>query len=131
MKNRLARRTSPVIVVVEDELECAVSLEVALARTAGFSVRIFSTAEEALAYLHRRQPAALITDIHLPGSSGFDLIGRVRALFSLRLPVIAVSADPDPDTPRRALQAGADAFFPKPYSPQQLCSTLEALIHDG
>jgi CheY-like chemotaxis protein len=62
---------------------------------------------------------------------GFELIRRVRADRVLAsTPIIVVSADTDPATPRRVAQLGVDAYFPKPYSPAQVRRKLEQIL-DG
>ena len=45
------------------------------------------------------------------------------------IPILVISGDADPDTPRRALSVGADAFFAKPYSPGAVRQKLEELIY--
>jgi CheY-like chemotaxis protein len=45
-----------------------------------------------------------------------------------RLPIVLISGDSDPLLPARALAQGADAFFPKPYSPAAVRRKLEQLL---
>ena len=78
--------------------------------------------------------AAIVTDLNLgdlkqPHSDGFDLIRLLRAdpRFA-KLPILLISGDSDPLLPQRAIAQGADAFFPKPYSPSALRKKLEQLI---
>lgn len=122
----------PLILVVEDTETCATTLEIALGSLAGYDVRTAATAEEALAVLTEHPAAAVITDLHLPGLSGFDLIREICGRPQNGRPVIVViSGDTDPLTPRRVLDLGADAYFAKPYSPAEVRRTLERLIHDA
>jgi CheY-like chemotaxis protein len=44
------------------------------------------------------------------------------------LPILLISGDSDPMLPERALAQGADAFFPKPYSPSAVRKKLEQLL---
>ena len=89
-----------------------------------------STAEDALLILDSTDIAAVITDIHLPSMDGFDLIARLRdqPRFA-RLPILVTSGDPDPASPERALSLGANAYFPKPYSPSAIRRKVKELIH--
>ena len=74
--------------------------------------------------------AAIVTDIHLPRMSGLDLIARLRSTPRWqRVPIVVMSADSDPDTPQHALRLGANAYFPKPFSPVAVRKKLEELIH--
>jgi DNA-binding NarL/FixJ family response regulator len=45
------------------------------------------------------------------------------------MPIIVVSADTDPATPERVVALGAEAFFPKPFSPALVRRKLEQLLN--
>jgi len=118
------------VLVVEDEEFCAATLEIALDGLPGVAVKCLRTAEDALECLTRESVSALVTDVHLPLMDGLELIARVRREPALaRLPVVVISGDADPRTPERALSMGADAYFSKPYSPAEVRSKVEQLIH--
>jgi CheY-like chemotaxis protein len=126
----------PTVLLVEDELTCCATLEVAL--EAPFdsggapSLAYTPSAERALAILQERAIALLITDIHLPLMSGLELIQRVRAQPRFAaLPIIVTSADADPTTQEHARRLGANAFFSKPYSPFAIRQKIEELIDHG
>lgn len=122
---------SRVVLVVEDSDDCAATLEIALDGHPGFVVQVSATAEDALQVLENQDIGAVITDLHLPVMDGIELVSRVRrnARFA-HLPLLVISGDADPDTPRRAHLAGASAYFAKPYSPGAVRQKLEELI-DG
>jgi CheY-like chemotaxis protein len=114
------------ILIVEDSDTCAATLEVALDGVT--TVRV-QAAEAALALLATHAAAAIVTDLNLPQTSGYELIRQVRAMPRYRrIPLVVVSAETDPLAGERALAAGADAFFPKPFSPALLRTKLEELI---
>jgi CheY-like chemotaxis protein len=123
----LVRRT---VLLVEDEAECIATLEIAFDRDSEPCLTHTSTAEEALRILDSTDIAAVITDIHLPSMDGFDLIARLRnqPRFA-HLPIVVTSGDPDPASSERALSLGANAFFPKPYSPSAIRRKVKELIH--
>jgi len=117
------------ILVVDDAAVCAETLETALSAIPGVALTFVSDAESALAALAEAAFAALITDINLPLMDGIELVSRLRAdNRSDFIPVIVVSGDPDPEAPRRALLAGANAFFAKPFSPSAVRRMLEDLL---
>ena len=123
---------APLILVVEDTEACATTLEIALGCLTGYDVRTAATAEQALAVLEAHPALAVVTDLHLPGLSGFDLIRKIcEGPKDGRPLIVVISGDTDPRTPRRVLELGADAYFPKPYSPAEVRRTLERLIHDA
>lgn len=125
----------PTVLLVEDELACSQTLEVALEsapeRDAAPSLAHTPTAEQALAILREHAISVLITDIHLPSMDGLELIRRVRAEPRwAALPIIVTTADADPATHERALRLGVNAFFTKPYSPLAVRHKIEELIGD-
>jgi CheY-like chemotaxis protein len=79
--------------------------------------------------MHESEIVAIITDLHLPQSDGLAFIRQLRAepRFA-RLPILLISGDSDPRLAQRALETGADAFFPKPYSPAAVRRRLEQLL---
>jgi CheY-like chemotaxis protein len=121
----------PTVLLVEDELDCSATLAVAFEGGDAPPFQHTSTAEQALVILRDGPVAALITDINLPAMDGLELIRRVRAEPRMAaLPIVVTSADADPATHERALRLGANAFFPKPYSPFALRQKIEELIRD-
>lgn len=119
------------VLIVEDAEICAATLEIALLRMPDLIVQSANSAEEALQVMLGGDISALITDIHLPKMDGFELIRNIRAQPRFtRLPILVISGDSDPATPGRLRQLGADAYFPKPYSPAEVRQRLEQLIHE-
>jgi two-component system chemotaxis response regulator CheY len=119
------------VLIVEDSETCAETLLIALESIPGLEPRVIHSSRAAIAALwdSNNEVAAIVTDLHLPQSDGFDLIRRLRAepRFA-RLPIVLISGDSDPLLPTRALAHGADAFFPKPYSPAAVRRKLEELL---
>jgi CheY-like chemotaxis protein len=121
-----------IVLIVEDNAFCVVPLEIALLQRLDLEVQVVSTAQEALHFLavSDKPVAALVTDLHLRLSpiDGFELIERVRAHPCLaQLPIIVISGDSEPGTPRRVEAMGA-AYFSKPYSPGAVRQALEQLL---
>ena len=124
------------VLIVEDSETCAETLLIALESVPGVEVRVIHSQRAAIAAIFDpgNDVAAIVTDLNLgdsqqPQSDGFDLIRRLRAepRFA-KLPILLISGDSDPLLPQRALALGADAFFPKPYSPSAVRKKLEQLI---
>jgi CheY-like chemotaxis protein len=119
-----------VVLVVEDSDTCAALAEMAISPLAGVTVTLARSAAEALGILRGGCPVrAIVTDLNMPRMDGFELIREVRADDAFAgVPIVVVSADTDPSTPERVARLGADAFFPKPYSPALLRRKLEQLL---
>ncbi|OGA38658.1 MAG: hypothetical protein A3G28_05295 [Betaproteobacteria bacterium RIFCSPLOWO2_12_FULL_68_19] len=95
----------------------------------GHSVILASDGEQALDALEQERPDVVLLDRNMPGMGGVEtlqairLIGRGRE----RLPVAMLSADVTPETRREALEAGFDAFLPKPIEALRLLEEVQAL----
>ncbi len=128
-ENSAATRT---VLIVEDADDCATTLEIALSAIRDVEVRHANTAESALQALDREPVSVLITDVHLPSMNGLELLQSIRhhPLHS-RVPILVISGDADPETPGRALNLGANAYFGKPYSPAAVRQKIEELIHEN
>jgi FixJ family two-component response regulator len=74
--------------------------------------------------------ACLILDVHLPGLSGFELCRRL-AQDGIALPVIFITAYDDPDSQAQAKDAGAIAFFTKPFPGQSLVGAITKALAAG
>ena len=120
--------TPRTVMIVEDEVDCAIMLEVALESLPGLMTVRVTSAEAALEALKTFTVAALISDVQLPAMSGIELIERVHAIHR-ELPVVIVSASPGVDG--YALRAGAAAFFAKPFSPAAVCETIRQLLKES
>lgn len=119
-----------IVLVVDDAEDCAATLDVALQSIPGLVVRYAASAEAALPMLDGDSVSAVITDVQLPSMTGLELIGIIRRQDRFgRLPILVVSADPDPSVPGNAIQLGANAFFAKPFSPAAIRKKLEELFH--
>lgn len=118
------------IVIVEDTLANASTLEIALA-TFG-QVETLTDAESAWRLLQsRKEVCAVVTDLQMPGMDGFELIEKIRGDSRYdTLPIIVISGSTDPGAPARVIALGASAFFSKPFSPAQVRAKLEQLL-DG
>jgi CheY-like chemotaxis protein len=122
------------ILIVEDSPQMAVNLEVALAGVGGADIQIATSGNEALRLLDTpgQSPlAAVVTDLELPLMSGYEFIETLRAQPRYRrTPIIVASGSVDPQAPDRAIEAGADAYFAKPYSPAELRRKLVSLLEE-
>ncbi len=106
------------VLIVEDSEACAETLQIALESMPGLETRVIGSpraAHRGAAGKFGGEIAAIVTDLHLPDSDGFDLIRQLRAepRFAL-LPILLISGDTDPLLAEKALAQGVSAFFPKP-----------------
>ena len=124
---------SGAVLIVEDAETCASTLEIIFSSIPGLKILVADTAERAWELLET-QPAeirVLVTDLHMPGMDGFELIERVRAnqLYA-GLPIVVITGSIDPHISDRMRQRGVNAVFAKPYSPAVVREKLEQLLGD-
>ncbi|HEY2434887.1 MAG TPA: ATP-binding protein [Vicinamibacterales bacterium] len=123
------------VLLVEDQQDSR-DMIVAALQHYGVDVTEAGTSREALESLDaalaaHRPPAAIISDIGLPGEDGFHLMELLRARPPSRgggIPVIAVTAYGHPQDKRRALAAGFSLHLTKPVDPGELASALAGII---
>ena len=99
-----------------------------------WKLQVLGEPQRLMPALQQGLPDLLLLDLHLPGSTGFELLELVRAEPSLAgTRCIAVSADAMPATQEAARRAGFDGFWTKPLDLPRLLSDLDAvaLPRDG
>jgi len=73
-------------------------------------------------------PDLIVTDIRMPGADGVHVVRRVRDTATLHNVPILVTTAYGTGTATFSLQAGADAYEPKPLNPQNFLATVEHLL---
>ena len=113
------------ILIVEDDQDMVRAMGVRL-RAQGYNLAIARDAISAISMARKENPDLIVLDLGLPGGDGFQVIGRLKALPELMLvPVIVVTARDPKINETLALQAGAYAFFQKPYEPGELHMAIQ------
>ena len=115
----------PRVLVCDDELQILRALKIVL-RDAGFDPVATATAAEALDAAAVRPPVAAIIDLVLPDESGIEVCRRLREWSEM--PIIVLSAIGEEDQKVLALEAGADDYLTKPFSPRELVARVRALL---
>ena len=113
------------ISVVEDDESLRAAL-VGLLRSFGYAARGFPSADDYLSVRDGRC-GCVIADIHLPGTSGLDMIGRLRAL-GYPVPVIVITALSGPAVDREARDKGAFCVLAKPFESEALIDCVERAL---
>ena len=122
-------RTRPVILLAEDTMLVRV-MEKRILEDAGYEVVAAVDGMDAFNALGSRSFAAVVSDIMMPNMDGLTLTARIRQEPRYReLPVILVTSLSSDEDKRRGLEAGANAYIPKPSFDQRvLLDTLQRLI---
>jgi FixJ family two-component response regulator len=112
-----------VVFVVDDDVSVRESVEL-LTRWAGWSVEVFSTAEDFLSHPKVDAPSCLVLDVNLPGLSGLALQKRL-AESGREMPTVFVTGHGDIPMTVQAMKAGAIEFLTKPFVDADLLSAVE------
>ena len=114
------------ILLADDEASARNGLA-ALLRGEGFEVDLAEDGEKALARLQETAPEVLVTDLHMPGLDGIQLLQRAREAFP-ELVVVMVTAFADVDTAVKAMQSGAEHYLTKPVQLDELVVVVERAL---
>ena len=114
------------IACVEDDASVREAIE-GLLVVLGFTVEVFSSAEEFLQSGRIEDASCLITDVRLGGMSGIELQNSLAAS-GYRIPVIVVTAFPDDRTRTQALSAGAVSVLSKPIIKEELLTCIRSAL---
>ena len=116
------------ILLVEDEAAIREMVAMALER-AGYRVRHAESAEDGEAAMRLSQPDLVLLDWMLPGQSGIDFARRLkRDRVTSDIPIILLTARGEEADRIRGLDAGADDYVPKPFSPRELVARVKAVL---
>jgi CheY-like chemotaxis protein len=114
------------VLLLEDDTDSRDTMAMLL-ELAGVSVVSTSTAEDALAAFSRIEFDAVVTDVAMPGRSGFWLVGQIRQLPTrAAVPILAITGHPFPRA--GMLRAGFDDQMLKPVLPDVLYKALAQLM---
>jgi PAS domain S-box-containing protein len=119
------------ILIVEDSATQAAALQALLERE-GAEVEAVGSAEQALHLLTESgdpPPDLVLSDIVMPGMSGYDLTTRIKAdPLNAHVPVVLLTSLTDPMAIVRGLECGADNYVTKPYDAESLLARIQHVL---
>lgn len=116
------------ILVIDDHFEMLESLRSMLELSnADYEVLGVPSAEEGFLELQRTPFDLMITDVRLPGMSGFELVRKVRE-FRPELPIIMITAYSSAQGKQEAEQLGVTRYFQKPLDAEALLASVYAAL---
>jgi two-component system, NtrC family, nitrogen regulation response regulator GlnG len=115
--------------IVDDDQSIRFVLEKALMREQ-LPVRSFANARDLLAALEEDEPQVLVSDIRMPGMSGIELLGKIKARLP-GLPVIVMTAYSDLDSAVSAFQGGAFEYLPKPFDVPRAVELIRRALEES
>lgn len=123
------------VVIADDDAAIRGLVEVAVRKAGAIVVAAVGDGVTAVAAVRAERPDLVVLDVSMPGMSGLEACQQVRADPQFgQLPVVMLSAAVHPAAVQSGLDAGADLYLEKPFSPRALAQTLRDLLaqrYDG
>lgn len=124
----MAKEAKPLILMIEDERDLITLLSYNLEKD-GFNVLGAEDAAEGLAKAEKERPDLILLDWMLPDLTGLELCRQLKKHNTLHAtPVIMLTARGEENDKIRGLNAGADDYVPKPFSPAELIARIKAVL---
>jgi CheY-like chemotaxis protein len=114
------------ILMVEDDIVVQRVLTRILDR-GGYSIDVAGSAEDVFYRLNLEEYDLVLTDMHLPGMSGVELVDHLHRDLP-DLPVILMTGDPDEAIDRLASRSGTTAVLRKPFANSELLACISAAL---
>jgi DNA-binding response OmpR family regulator len=116
------------ILIVDDEPYIQRSLSFVL-RKEGFEVEIASNGEEGIKKAKELKPKIIFLDIIMPKLNGFDTCKRIKSDREMADSyVIILTAKGQEVDKEKGLEAGANAYLTKPFSPKEIVSKVKEVL---
>lgn len=118
------------VLVVEDEAD---SMELLQGLLSHYGIQCIGarTGEEALQLLQENQFTLIVLDLALPGVDGWGVLKAVRNSQTMAdVPCVAITAFHTPELAEQAIQAGFDAYFPKPLDATSFVRELQTIVEN-
>ncbi|WP_027960581.1 phosphate regulon transcriptional regulator PhoB [Halomonas halodenitrificans] len=120
--------TAKTVLIVDDEAPIREMIALTL-EMADYRVLEADSAQAAHALIVDHQPDLVLLDWMMPGTSGIELARRLkRDPATAELPIIMLTAKGEEDNKVQGLEAGADDYIAKPFSPRELMARLKAVL---
>lgn len=119
------------VLIVDDEPRITLALMTRLEAN-GYQVfhAINGLAGVEAAALH--QPDAIVLDVRMPDIDGFDTCRRIKRMPQLSdTPIVFLSANPQDEARRQAMEVGGSLFIAKPYEASEILKAIASLIESG
>lgn len=116
------------LLIVDDEPNLLRALEAYLGAE-GFEITTARSGAEALVKLAQALPDLIISDIRMPGMSGYELARQLRDSSRTALvPIVFLTAKGESEDRIEGFRAGVDAYLTKPFIPGELLAVVNNIL---
>jgi DNA-binding NarL/FixJ family response regulator len=116
------------LLVVDDEVNLLRAVEACL-RAEGFEVSTARSGADALVSVAQTVPDLIVSDIRMPGMSGYELAQQLRASSRTKLvPVVFLTAKGEMGDRIEGFRSGVDAYLTKPFEPDELIAVIKNIL---
>jgi DNA-binding response OmpR family regulator len=120
------------VLVIEDEKDIAGLVKHTLERGGGTVVEVAESGDEALKLASEQPPDLIILDLNLPVLGGLEVCRLLRTRpGTAKTPIIMLTARSTESDRVIGLDAGADDYITKPFSPRELAARVRAVMRRG
>jgi two-component system phosphate regulon response regulator PhoB len=118
----------PTLLVADDDEDILTLVQLRLSRS-GYEVVVARDGEEALRLAQEKHPDLAVLDWMMPKASGLEVLRAIRAgSETADIPVVLLTARASEADVQEGLDAGADDYIAKPFSPQELASRVHMIL---
>ena len=116
-------------VLLVDDTQSLLDLIAGYLRDGGYNVILANNAKEALIAAIKQQPDAIVTDVVMPGMSGFELCRQLKSNPATeQMPIVICSSKSGKIDQLWGKKQGADAYVTKPFTKEQLLLVIESVV---
>jgi putative two-component system response regulator len=117
-------------ILIADDIEENLALLTRLLVPEGHTVDVARDGHEAMQLVAERSPDLVLLDVMMPGLTGFEVCGELKANPATRLiPVVLITGLHETRDRIQGINAGADDFITKPFNVHELRARVQSLLH--
>lgn len=115
------------ILIADDELRLRKVVAMFLKKS-GHNITEASSGEQAIEALTAAKPDVIVLDVMMPGIGGLEACTRIKSNEKYKnIPIILLTANISAEDREKGINAGADAYLTKPFSPKELLEKITEL----
>jgi two-component system alkaline phosphatase synthesis response regulator PhoP len=117
------------VLVVEDDRSIQMVLELVLTRMGKCEVLVAGEGRLGLSMIKQHKPDVILLDLMLPGMDGFEICQHAKEdPETQRIPIIFLTAQPQPAAIAKAMNLGAAAYMIKPFDPATIITQINEAL---